>query len=164
MKILVISGFLGAGKTTFIKELAHRTHKDFAVMENEYGEVGIDGQLLSEQEGQSSEKLNIWEPVSYTHLSTNIERMNRKALEHLYTVSMEYNASMNDLNAEHPFSAMADCIREYHAEHVITGAPKDNSVFMARLWKSFPEIYFYTVSGNNEIQNIHSTPEVVTKR
>lgn len=61
MKILVISGFLGAGKTTFIKELAHRTHKDFAVMENEYGEVGIDGQLLSEQEGQSSEKLNIWE-------------------------------------------------------------------------------------------------------
>ncbi len=61
MKILVISGFLGAGKTTFIKELAHRTHKDFAVMENEYGEVGIDGQLLSGQGEEPSEKLNIWE-------------------------------------------------------------------------------------------------------
>ncbi len=61
MKILVISGFLGAGKPTFIKELSHRTHRDFAVMENEYGEVGIDGQLLSEQGEESSEKLNIWE-------------------------------------------------------------------------------------------------------
>ena len=57
MKVLVISGFLGAGKTTFIKELAERTHKDFAVMENEYGEAAIDGAVLS----QSSEKLNIWE-------------------------------------------------------------------------------------------------------
>ena len=57
MKVLVISGFLGAGKTTFIKELARRTHRDFAVMENEYGEVGIDGAVLD----QSPEKLNIWE-------------------------------------------------------------------------------------------------------
>ncbi len=59
MKVLVISGFLGAGKTTFIKELARRTHKDFAIMENEYGEVGIDGGVLSQGEG--SDKLNIWE-------------------------------------------------------------------------------------------------------
>ena len=57
MKVLVISGFLGAGKTTFIKELAHRTHRDFAVMENEYGEVGIDGGILED----APEKLNIWE-------------------------------------------------------------------------------------------------------
>ena len=57
MKVLVISGFLGAGKTTFIKALAHRTHKDFAVMENEYGDVGVDGAVLEE----ASDKLNIWE-------------------------------------------------------------------------------------------------------
>ena len=30
MKILIISGFLGAGKTTFIKELAKRTGKEYA--------------------------------------------------------------------------------------------------------------------------------------
>ena len=96
-------------------------------------------------------------------VSTNIETINRNALEHLYTVSMDYNASMNILNAEHPFSAMADCIREYNADHVITGAPKENSVFMAKLWKSFPEIYFYTVSGNNEVQNIHSSPGIAAQ-
>ena len=57
MKVLVISGFLGAGKTTFLRELARRARKDFAIMENEYGEVGIDGSIL----GQSEEKMNIWE-------------------------------------------------------------------------------------------------------
>ena len=48
MKILVISGFLGAGKTTFIRELAKRTKRDFAVMENEYGAVNVDGELAGE--------------------------------------------------------------------------------------------------------------------
>ena len=61
MKILVISGFLGAGKTTFIKELARRTRRDFAVMENEYGEVGIAGPHLSQAGPDSSAGLNIWE-------------------------------------------------------------------------------------------------------
>ncbi len=93
-------------------------------------------------------------------VSTNIESLNRVALQHLYTVSMDYNAAMNILNAEHPFSTMADCIREYHAEHVITGAPKDNSAPLAHLWKAFPEIYFYTVSPNNQIQNIHTYPGI----
>ena len=59
MKVLVISGFLGAGKTTFLRELARRTHRDFAVMENEYGEFGIDGGVLGQDE--NSDKLNIWE-------------------------------------------------------------------------------------------------------
>ena len=56
MKILVVSGFLGAGKTTFIKEMAEKTGQDFVVMENEYGEVGIDKTLLDE-----GNDINIWE-------------------------------------------------------------------------------------------------------
>ena len=51
MKILVISGFLGAGKTTFIKALAEKTDKRFVVMENEY--VGADGRVyLLHDEGR----------------------------------------------------------------------------------------------------------------
>lgn len=56
MKILVVSGFLGAGKTTFIKEMAQKTKRDFVVMENEYGEVGIDKTLLDKEKD-----INIWE-------------------------------------------------------------------------------------------------------
>ena len=46
MKILIVSGFLGAGKTTFIKELIRRTGKYFVVLENEYGENDLDSRTL----------------------------------------------------------------------------------------------------------------------
>ncbi|MEG0249666.1 MAG: GTP-binding protein [Peptostreptococcus sp.] len=46
MKILVVSGFLGAGKTTFIEKMTKKINREFVVLENEYGEVGIDGDLL----------------------------------------------------------------------------------------------------------------------
>lgn len=59
MKILLVSGFLGAGKTTFIKALAKQTGKEFAVLENEYGAVGIDGDILKNE--ISDKKVNIWE-------------------------------------------------------------------------------------------------------
>ena len=48
MKILVVSGFLGAGKTTFIKALAENTKKQFVVLENEFAEVSVDGPLLAD--------------------------------------------------------------------------------------------------------------------
>ena len=44
IKIDIISGFLGAGKTTFIKKMLDEVYKDekIALIENEFGEVGID--------------------------------------------------------------------------------------------------------------------------
>ena len=46
MKILIVSGFLGAGKTTFIKELIKRTGTKPVVLENEYGDNSIDAREL----------------------------------------------------------------------------------------------------------------------
>lgn len=59
MDILIISGFLGAGKTTFIRELAKRTRREIAILENEYAPEGIDGKILKDEMG--TEKVNIWE-------------------------------------------------------------------------------------------------------
>ena len=49
-KIDIISGFLGAGKTTFIKKMLEEVFADEKVVlvENEYGEVGIDGGFLKD--------------------------------------------------------------------------------------------------------------------
>lgn len=46
MNILVVSGFLGAGKTTFIKELVSRTDKFPVILENEYGQNNLDSREL----------------------------------------------------------------------------------------------------------------------
>ena len=48
-KIDVISGFLGAGKTTLIKKLLTEAIKDKVVLiENEFGEIGVDGTFLKD--------------------------------------------------------------------------------------------------------------------
>ncbi|MDO4330922.1 MAG: GTP-binding protein, partial [Lachnospiraceae bacterium] len=49
-KIDVISGFLGAGKTTFIKKLLEEAiaGEQVVLIENEFGEIGIDGGFLKD--------------------------------------------------------------------------------------------------------------------
>lgn len=49
-RIDIVSGFLGAGKTTLIKKLLKEALKDTRVVliENEFGEIGIDGGFLKE--------------------------------------------------------------------------------------------------------------------
>ncbi len=49
-KIDIFSGFLGAGKTTLIKKLISEGYKDqkLVLIENEFGEIGIDGGFLQD--------------------------------------------------------------------------------------------------------------------
>ena len=47
--VLVVSGFLGSGKTTLVRHLladAQRSGARLAVISNEFGELGIDRELL----------------------------------------------------------------------------------------------------------------------
>ena len=59
MKIILAGGFLGAGKTTFIRQLAEfliiREGKKVVIIENEAGEVSIDDKLLSQDGFQVKE-------------------------------------------------------------------------------------------------------------
>ena len=49
-KIDIISGFLGAGKTTLIKKLLDEDlqGEKLVLIENEFGEIGIDGGFLKD--------------------------------------------------------------------------------------------------------------------
>ena len=49
-KITIFSGFLGAGKTTLIKKLIADGYarEKLVLIENEFGEIGIDGGFLKE--------------------------------------------------------------------------------------------------------------------
>ena len=52
--VLVVSGFLGSGKTTLVRHLledAQRTGDRIAVISNEFGALGIDQALLEARDG-----------------------------------------------------------------------------------------------------------------
>lgn len=55
MKVLVVSGFLGAGKTTFIEHIIKYVKGSVAILENEYGQQGVDGTLFE------SKNIDVWE-------------------------------------------------------------------------------------------------------
>ena len=62
MQILLVSGFLGAGKTTFIKELITRTNKRPVIMENEYGANNLDAlELQKASTGNDDKEIKILE-------------------------------------------------------------------------------------------------------
>ncbi len=47
--VTIITGFLGAGKTTLLNNILRKNaHTHFLIIENEAGEVNIDGELLDE--------------------------------------------------------------------------------------------------------------------
>ena len=56
-KIDIVSGFLGAGKTTLIKKLLAEAFQGekLVLIENEFGEISIDGGFLKESGVQISE-------------------------------------------------------------------------------------------------------------
>lgn len=48
MEVQVVSGFLGAGKTTFLNRYLPTLTGKTVLIENEFGEVGLDGELIQE--------------------------------------------------------------------------------------------------------------------
>ena len=55
----IISGFLGAGKTTLLQHLLNQKpeYEVWAVLMNEFGQIGVDQQLISQQQGYAVKEL-----------------------------------------------------------------------------------------------------------
>ena len=62
LPVTVITGFLGAGKTTFVNHLLSARHgRKLAVIENEFGDVAIDNELLGDggiERGDEAQQVN----------------------------------------------------------------------------------------------------------
>jgi cobalamin biosynthesis protein CobW len=89
--VTVITGFLGAGKTTLIRHLLQNNQgRRIAVLVNEFGEVGIDGELLKscqvcDEDGNEAE----------TNIETNILELANGCL--CCTVQEEFLPTMQEL-------------------------------------------------------------------
>ncbi|KAJ1447981.1 CobW/HypB/UreG, nucleotide-binding domain-containing protein [Pelagophyceae sp. CCMP2097] len=58
--VTVLTGFLGAGKTTLLNRILREDHGfKYAVIENEYGEIGIDDELVRSHTGGTEEVIEM---------------------------------------------------------------------------------------------------------
>lgn len=57
--VTILTGFLGSGKTTLLNRILRERHGHrIAVIENEFGEAGIDNELLVQDEGEQIVEMN----------------------------------------------------------------------------------------------------------
>lgn len=54
MQLLIISGFLGAGKTSFIQAMAKGTGRQFVIVENEFADANVDSKVLRAKQNDVS--------------------------------------------------------------------------------------------------------------
>ena len=77
--VTILSGFLGAGKTTFLNHLLQANEGTrYAIIENEFGEQGIDNELVLRPDETIVELNNgclCCTSVSYTHLTLPTKRI-----------------------------------------------------------------------------------------
>ncbi len=57
--VTILTGFLGSGKTTLLNRILHEQHGErIAVIENEFGETGVDNEILVEDREESIVEMN----------------------------------------------------------------------------------------------------------
>jgi len=57
--VTILTGFLGSGKTTLLNRILHEHHgRRIAVIENEFGETGIDNEILVQESGEHIIEMN----------------------------------------------------------------------------------------------------------
>ena len=63
--VTILTGFLGSGKTTLLNKILSEEHgKRIAVIENEFGEVGVDDALVKQRFETSEDIFEMWDATS----------------------------------------------------------------------------------------------------
>lgn len=146
MKILVVSGFLGAGKTTFIQELVRRTGRDFAIYENEYGQADIDARRL-----RQDSDLKVWESTENCICCSGKQDFATSVLTISNTIDPEY--LIVEPTGVAKLQSILDNVNQVAWERISLLAPV--TVVDAVSWQSqradFPEIFDNQLSAATSV-------------
>lgn len=89
-KLYIFTGFLGSGKTTLLAELMRKLeHKNIGVIQNEFGRIGIDGEILK-RDGIEMVELNrgsIFCTCLKIHFVDALSQMAQKNFDYLFVES-----------------------------------------------------------------------------
>lgn len=88
---------------------------------------------------------------------------NPDALEHLYSVSKEYDAQMAVQFSDSVQEAIVTFCRENRAVCAVTGVPENRDSVLVRLWKELPGVAFYVANKEGELHEVvdRNNPELL---
>lgn len=123
--VTVITGFLGSGKTTLVNRILHEQHgRRIAVIENELGEAGIDGEILLQDGAEIVEMNNgcICCTVRGDLVRILATLAERRAAGDLVfeQVVIETTGLADPAPVTQTFFAEPDVLREYRLDGVVT--------------------------------------------
>ncbi|CAM9973000.1 unnamed protein product [Ectocarpus fasciculatus] len=128
--VTILTGYLGSGKTTLLNHiLADNTHGlRFAIIENEFGEVGIDDALIASKTGQTAvfEEEEVIEVMNGCicctargDLVTALKRMSKK-LSSFDAVLIETTGMADPAPVAQTFFVDADVQEKYRLDGIVT--------------------------------------------
>lgn len=86
--VTVLTGFLGAGKTTILNRILSEQHgKRIAVIKNEFGEVGVDNELVLNGGRPEVMALQSWNDRAYPEQPSTISDMQWQPDSLFFTVA-----------------------------------------------------------------------------
>lgn len=135
----IISGFLGAGKTTLLQGLLAQKpeHETWAVLMNEFGQIGIDQQLLTQEEGYAVKELLGGCLCCSSQLPMQI------ALSRLLADNQPQRLFIEPTGLGHPAQLLEQLTEPHWQAHLALRSPitvVDGSTLHQRLWEEH-EVY-----------------------
>lgn len=114
----IITGFLGSGKTTLIQHLLSQKPEDerWAILVNEFGEIGIDGQLL-EKAPENNQEIYIREVPGGCMCCTSGLPM-QIALNQLITKANPHRLIIEPTGLGHPKEVLAELKAEHNSPYI----------------------------------------------
>lgn len=79
---------------------------------------------------------------------------NPEAIQHLFNISSNNNATMNVMYSNTPLKTIVKYIKNNKTINVVTGKPSTDNSIVHQLCRKCPHTRFFTVSENNEVESL----------
>lgn len=88
------------------------------------------------------------------NVQSNEYPANPQAIQYLFNISAQNNATMNVMYAQDTFKTIVQYIKEHQTAYVVTGMPQTQNSVLHRIWNKFSHVTFFTVDEKGTLHEV----------